>query len=391
MPRSCAVPHHPEVSSPNFHSGTHGDGRRPEPTWFCESLRRASTSGQASPVALNTWWDGDPAQRYWMEVATTGSMGKILIAPKFPGATWSYDLVGLVRPGDRVLHWMSGTSGRGLVGWSAVTGEPEVVPEYTWQPRGTRGRALPGPRTTEGWMATLGGLNSFTVPLSSDELQEHLEAILALAAELESAHGKPTYFPYYLYGNQHLRAQQGYLVKFPVELFDLLPKIGPARVEATGGKASAVALDEISEDGLAPKWPVPKGTLTRVQDPELRSAIENHAVDRAIEHYESLGATDFVKLGKPYDVRLTLNGDERHVEVKGSSLLIETVELTINEVTHAETYQPTDLIVVDRIVCERGPDQKYKTSGGRLRIWWNWTPSKAHLSPRKFAYELPPA
>ncbi len=88
-------------------------------------------------------------------------MGKILIAPKFPGSTWSYDLVGQVGPGDRVLHWESGGSRRGLVGWSVVTAEPEVVPEYTWQPRGTAGRSLSGPRTTEGWMVTLGGLNYF--------------------------------------------------------------------------------------------------------------------------------------------------------------------------------------------------------------------------------------
>lgn len=93
--------------------------------------------------------------------ATTGTMGKILIAPKFPGSTWSYDLVGQVGPGDRVLHWESGGSRRGLVGWSVVTAEPEVVPEYTWQPRGTAGRSLSGPRTTEGWMVTLGGLNYF--------------------------------------------------------------------------------------------------------------------------------------------------------------------------------------------------------------------------------------
>ena len=110
-------------------------------------------------MALNTWWDGDDTQRYWMEVATTGTMGEILIAPKFPGASWSYELVGQVRAGDRVLHWQATSAGRALVGWSVVTAAPEIVPSYTWQPRGTSGRALQGPRTTEGLMVTLGGLN----------------------------------------------------------------------------------------------------------------------------------------------------------------------------------------------------------------------------------------
>lgn len=101
-------------------------------------------------MPLNIWWHGDADQRYWMEIVTTGAMGEMLIAPKFSGASWSYELVKEVRPGDRVLHWQSGGGVRGLVGWSVATGEPEVAPEYTWQPRGTAGRALTGPRTTEG-------------------------------------------------------------------------------------------------------------------------------------------------------------------------------------------------------------------------------------------------
>lgn len=67
-------------------------------------------------IVLNTWWDGDATQGYWMEVATTGAMGEILIAPKFPGATWSYNLVGEVRRGDRVLNWRATSEGRALVG-----------------------------------------------------------------------------------------------------------------------------------------------------------------------------------------------------------------------------------------------------------------------------------
>jgi hypothetical protein len=340
-------------------------------------------------VALNTWWDGDKIQRYWMEVATTGTMGEILIAPKFPGSTWSYNLVGEVRPGDRVLHWRATSEGRALVGWSVVTAAPEVVPKYTWQPRGTSGRAMEGPRTTEGWMATLGGFNPFSAPLLASELQQLRTDVLQVGADLEANYGKPTYFPFYLYGGSQLRAQQGYLVKFPAELFAVLPNIDAAQVQTASSTDSSVAQDEeVTEDGQPEGHPAPSGGVTRIQDPVLRSAIENHAVDFAIEHYEELGGTDFLKLGKPYDVKLSLDGAERHVEVKGSSMRIDTVELTINEVTHAEAFQPTDLVVVDNIEWEREADGGVSTYGGRLRKWSDWAPKSEHLSPRKFAYAL---
>jgi hypothetical protein len=69
-------------------------------------------------------------------------------------------------------------------------------------------------------------------------------------------------------------------------------------------------------------------------------------------------------------------------------LLIETVELTINEVTHSATFQPTDLVVVDGIEYHR-ESHGIATSGGRCRIWRDWTPLADDLSARKFAYTLP--
>lgn len=220
-------------------------------------------------------------------------------------------------------------------------------------------------------------------PVLTGELLQLMQPVLEVGSKLQVAHGKPTYFPFYLYGGRELRAQQGYLVKFPVELFDVLPRLSAAKLEASGDSAQ-----ELTEESLQPKQSVPKGKVTRVQDPELRAAIENHAVDRSIEYYEQLGGTDFVKLGKPYDIKLSLDGDERDVEVKGSSLLIETIELTINEVTHAETFQPTDLIVVDGIDYHRASGG-ITTSGGRVRIWRDWRPLDDDLSARRFAYTLP--
>jgi hypothetical protein len=50
--------------------------------------------------------------------------------------------------------------------------------------------------------------------------------------------------------------------------------------------------------------------------------MEDHAVRRAIQHYQAERATDIEELGKPYDLKLMLAGEDRHVEVKGSSLPI---------------------------------------------------------------------
>ncbi|MCT3000406.1 DUF3883 domain-containing protein [Propionibacterium freudenreichii] len=119
-----------------------------------------------------------------------------------------------------------------------------------------------------------------------------------------------------------------------------------------------------------------------LSDAERRSAIERHAVAVAIAHYRSLGATEITELGKPYDLRLTLNGQERHVEVKGSTVpSIETIELTQGEVVHARGWAATDLVVVDGIECGPGSDGPLTTSGGRLRIFNDWSPAEQALQP----------
>ena len=297
---------------------------------------------------------------------------------------WSYSLVSQVRPGDRVLHYATNeTGGAAIVGWSEATGVPSTG-TITWQARGTRGRERGQATTGPSWFVPLGGLHEFGTTVRGRDLDVLETEVFQLRDELETEHRKPVYFPFFQYRPGEIRAQQGYLVKFPSELLNLLPELESVRSEAGGD----ITVDE-PEDSGPKKRNVPKGRLSRIQDPELRSAIENRAVDRAIEHYQALGATAIVKLGKPYDIKLTLDGAERHVEVKGSSLKIETVELTINEVMHAEDFQPTDLIVVDVIEWRRDTTGKVTTSGGTLRIWSDWTPLDKDLSARKFAYSLP--
>jgi hypothetical protein len=206
---------------------------------------------------------------------------------------------------------------------------------------------------------------------------------MTLRDELEARVGGRTYFPWYRYAGNQLRAQQGYLTKFPNELFELLPELADV---AELGQAEP---GEIDEGHQTPGRRVPSGHVARTQDPALRAAIERRSLDVALAYYARLGASDVVELGKPYDLRLRLHGSERHVEVKGSSMTIAAVELTVNEVIHANAHAATDLVVVDAIDWRRELDGSVSTSGGRLRVWHDWTPEPGALTATKFAYSLP--
>ena len=322
-----------------------------------------------------------------MEIFTTPSAGAILIAPRGGDAHWSYTLTSLVQPGDVVYHYQSTGANRGsIVGWSTASEPARAIPSYTWQARGTSGRSRGIPTTGPGWEVRLGGMNPLSPVISKARLLSLLDPLLAVNDDLKRRIGKPTYFPWYRYGGNQLRAQQGYLTKFPAELFDVLPELATVQATVNVGDSEN---DELEEDAQPSNRKAPHGRVTRVHDPVLRAAIERRSLDVTLAHYDALGATDSEELGKPYDIRLMLDRVERHIEVKGSSIVIDTVELTANEVTHAQGYESTDLAVVDSIEWTRESDGSISTRGGRLRTWSDWTPTDESLLPTKFAYSLP--
>ena len=71
-------------------------------------------------------------------------------------------------------------------------------------------------------------------------------------------------------------------------------------------------------------------------------------------------------------------------------VLLEQVELTDNEVEHRTAFTPIDLIVVDNIVPIRDPDTGEVTSatGGRRRVWTDWTPLQSDLKASTYDYAL---
>lgn len=201
-------------------------------------------------------------------------------------------------------------------------------------------------------------------------------------------------FPITRYGKdrpanqQEVRAAEAYFVKFPIELFDVIPGIGSARIDAPLDPIDT----DLPEDFHPPGKKAPAGRTTRPQDPKLRDAVERRSLDVAKAYYvNELGGTHYEEVGKPYDIRVTVQGVARRCEVKGSSMEIDTVELTINEVEHGTAFTPVDLIVVDNIAPTRDllSGEVTGATGGHRRVWVNWTPVQADLKATKYAYTLP--
>src|SRR5690349_6832562 len=124
-------------------------------------------------MALKTWWDGDPEQRYWLEITDRDLPGHDLHAPQFDGVgstQWSYEAVSLVQPGDRVLHYQTNEpGGAAILGWSeAISGAS--TGKITWLAHGTRGRERAVATTGPSWYVPLNGLHEFEEPVRRSEL-----------------------------------------------------------------------------------------------------------------------------------------------------------------------------------------------------------------------------
>lgn len=331
-------------------------------------------------MAINNWWDSDPDETYWMEIRQEPvGLGEYLRAPQAGGdgnPSWSYELTSYVQPGDRVFHWHKTPSGEpGILAWSEAAGPLETI-TWSWQARGTRGRERGIPTVGPTWNMPLTGYTELSHPITRSALNERRAEILEVIDGVTRAYGKPIYAPFQNYGGRELRAQQGYLTKFPAALVALLFDL-----PFDGAPEGVSSRRRTARTGRGQGY---------MADAEKRTALERHAVRMAIEHYLAAGATNIEELGKPYDLRLKLNGEERHIEVKGSvGDDLASVQLTQGEIDHARSYQPTDLFVVDGISAARGDNGTVVTTGGVVRIWSDWTPNDKALRPTHLRYSLP--
>ncbi|MEU7833671.1 DUF3883 domain-containing protein [Nonomuraea sp. NPDC049129] len=175
----------------------------------------------------------------------------------------------------------------------------------------------------------------------------------------------------------------------PDKLFKLM---GVTPMLASADSALIVPLSQTRPVSLParskPSRSARRGTgAGRQIDPRKRVAIERHAVELAIEHYEQAGWTA-EEVGKPYDLRLTKPGGERHVEVKGTTGAPTSVELTVNEVQHAREFPAVDLFVVSDITVA-GATPDFTTSGGTVTLVPDWEPAEEDLRPTRFEYRIP--
>lgn len=319
-------------------------------------------------MRINDWWADDQAERFWMEITDRpeAELGTDLNAPTRNGAgkrEWSYTLVTETRPGDIVYHWHS--KRREIVGWSEVIGPLTVDSSYEWMAHGTFGRARGVPTVGSGWRMPCGGLHRLRQPVTSGRLHELAPQLQEIKNTLATRVRSALYFPFQFSASRPPRAAQAYLTKMPAAVLTVLTEL-PAPEQA-GRPARA----------------------GRMLDSELKTAIELYAVDLARQYYEQRGAAEVITLGKPYDLLVKGLGPDRHVEVKGSTRLRQSVELTVNEVWHAHNHTPTDLVVVDRIEVARDAAGTYVLSGGVLRVLENWRPDERDLSPTRYLYDLP--
>lgn len=331
-------------------------------------------------MGLTRWWDGEPSQRYWMEITDRNDLGADLRAPKLGldgRPKWHYELVREVAPGDIVFHWHRTLRGEpGIVGWSEAIGPLDLI-EVVWAPHTAKEGTVVRP--SENWRMPLGGLHLLDVPITRSEVLTIRDDIVALEELLRETVPGFGYYPFIRYGDS-LRAQQAYLTKCPAELLPLLQQLGDLEIDESriGGGLAATALS-----GAA-------GGQGFLRNAKLRLAIETYAVEVAVDLYRGMGATDIKILGKPYDLRLVLHGVERYVEVKGSRTRADSVLLTKNEVTHARAMTTTtDLVVVDEIVWE-AVDDGYDLSGGVVRRWEDWVPTDESLLSMTYSHRLPP-
>lgn len=180
----------------------------------------------------------------------------------------------------------------------------------------------------------------------------------------------------------------------PEQTQKLAKLLGSASWEDLIGSGPDTKVDYIDPfDVLYKASPKNNPGAGRQQDPEKRKAIELHAEDEAVRHYENLGWT-VKRLGAPYDLNCTRGNEYLRVEVKGTTGAAGEVELTVNEVASAREH-PSELFVVSNITTRPSKDEEddggldFVATGGRAHVLHSWEPLEDDLSATRYRYRLP--
>lgn len=119
-----------------------------------------------------------------------------------------------------------------------------------------------------------------------------------------------------------------------------------------------------------------------------RRAVEQHAMQVAAAHLESLGyQVEDTSAKHPYDFKATRLKEVISIEVKGTTGAVGDIVLTKNEVKHHLHQHPNNgLIMVHSIQLLR-TDTGPQTSGGVLEAAIPWQIESRHLEPISYRYQ----
>ncbi len=343
---------------------------------------------------INTWWDSDRRERYWLEITDRDDLGTDLHAPQVDGRgrpNWTYELVRHVEPGDVVLHWHKNLLGHpAIVGYSDAVG-PVAESSIVWNAHGTAGRERgPSNRAVTSWLFGLRDYKPLAMPVDQDDLRQVEPQLRALKAQMDHTIDGSLYFPLAFSDKRPVRIAQGYLVKLPAALLTAVPGLAQIPTGARRSPGVPGAGEKPTNSGSSRSRRSARGA-GYVADAVLRRTLETHAVGFATAHYQRHGWTvEDVGSRESYDLRLTGDGRlERHVEVKGTTQDASEVELTTGEVRHSREAVPSDLYVVDLIHYAPDGIGGYTSWGGRKQLWENWSADERDLKPTRYRYSLP--
>jgi hypothetical protein len=124
-------------------------------------------------------------------------------------------------------------------------------------------------------------------------------------------------------------------------------------------------------------------------DQEAKVAVEVHAMNVATAHYARDWDVEDVHGTESFDLVCRRGGEEKHVEVKGTTQDGTEVLLTPNEVSHAREIQHVALFILSNVVVERADDGTVTATGGVRHHYDPWHIDDGTLIPLGFRYQVP--
>jgi ribosomal protein L37AE/L43A len=124
--------------------------------------------------------------------------------------------------------------------------------------------------------------------------------------------------------------------------------------------------------------------------PKERKTVELHAMGIARDLYEKDGWKVIdTSASKPYDLHVSKDGEERYVEVKGTTGGAESIILTRNEVDHVrDNPEKSALCVVSEIKLDPS-GEKWIASGGKVSTHeTRWTIDESQLEATQYKYRI---